>query len=129
VRRFILKGKRAVETENIFTCADMISADYYDKYGNDAQTLIYIIRQNFRYYKEIFVQIDNIDIELNDDRNEASVEIEGEVVGLNKKEEREKILEREKGTLKIRLIKEEKKWKILEVESFEPTTIMGQNIS
>lgn len=129
LRKFILKGKQAVESKNIFTCANMISKDYHDKYGNDRQSLIYATKEAFGYYSKISVHIDNMDIQLSDSKDEASVEIVALVVGQTQQDNAEKILEGEKGRFRVKLIKEEKVWKVLELEFFEPITIMGQNIS
>lgn len=130
VRRFILQGKKAVESKNILTCANMISKDYQDKYGNDKQGLIYIAKEVFGYYKSIFVHVDEMEIELDDSKKEADVEIVALVEGLTQKNNAEKILEGEKGRFKVRLIKEDRRWQVLELEFFEaPITIMGQSIS
>ncbi len=37
------------------------------------------------------------------------------------------ILEAQKGKFKVKLIKEDNKWRVLEVESFDPITLLGQN--
>ncbi len=128
VRKFILKGKRAVESQSLLTCVEMISDDYKDKYSNDKQTLIYLTREIFRYYKELFIQIDKMDVKLDEDKLHASVELEGMIIGLNKKGEKENILEKEHGKLKLKLIKQDKRWQLLEVEDFQTTTLMGKNI-
>lgn len=129
VRRFILQGKKAVESKNILTCANMISKDYQDKYGNDKQSLIYIAKEVFGYYKSIFVHIDEIDIEIDDSKKMANVEIVALVVGQTQQDNVEKILEGEKGRFRVRLIKEDRKWQVVELEFFEPITIMGQSVS
>ena len=129
VRRFILQGKKAVETKNILACTEMISPDYHDKYGNDRQSLIYTAREVFGYYADIFVHIENIDIKLDDSKTEADVEVVALVVGRAQNNNTEKMFEGEKGRVKVRLVKKDKKWRLLELEFFEPITIMGQNIS
>lgn len=129
VRRFILQGERAVESKNILTCANMISKDYQDKYGNDKQSLIYIAKEVFGYYKSIFVHIDGMEIEIDDSQKMANVEIVALVVGQTQANNAEKILEGEKGRFRVRLIKEDRKWRVVELEFFEPITIMGQDIS
>ncbi len=129
VRKFILRGKKVVEAKNILACADMISTSYRDKYGNDRQTLIYAAKEFFNYYKNIFVNITSIDIKLDDSKIQASVEIVALVIGQSQQDNTEKILEGERGRFRIKLIKEEKKWYLLELEFFEPIPIMGENIS
>lgn len=130
VSRFILQGKKAVESKNILTCANMISKDYYDKYGNDKQSLIYIAKEVFGYYKSIFVHIGEMEIEIDDSKKMANVEIIALVVGQTQQDNAERILEGEKGRFRVRLIKEDRRWQVLELEFFQtPITIMGQSIS
>lgn len=129
VRNFILQGKRAVESKNIFACAAMISVEYRDKYGNDRGSLIYITRQAFDYYESFFINIESMDIALEEDKKRADVFIVALVLGQTQNNNSERILEGEKGKFRVRLIKEAKKWRLLEVEFFGPVTLMGQNIS
>jgi len=129
LRRFILKGKRAVEEKNIFACADMISKDYSDKYGNDRQGLIYAVQEVFNYYKRIFVHIEAIKIKFDDFKTSADVEIVALVIGYTHQNNAEKILEGEKGRFRIKLDKIDKKWYLSEAEFLESITIMGQNIT
>lgn len=129
VRKFILKGKKAAESKDIFTCADMISSQYHDKYGNDRQSLIYASKEAFTYYKNIFIHIENMDIKLDDSKKEASVEIVALVIGQTQDNKAEKIIEADKARSRVRLIKENKKWQLLEIEFFETITVMGQNIT
>jgi hypothetical protein len=129
IRKFILQGKRAAEARDILACAAMISTRYQDKYGNDRQNLIYSAKEFFNYYRQIFVNIESMEIEIDDTKMQASVEIMALVVGQTQESKSEKILEGEKGRFRIRLVKEDKKWHLLELEFFEPVTIMGQEIS
>lgn len=129
VRKFVTHIERAVENEDMFACIGAISDDYRDKFGNDKQTLIYLARETFRYYKNIFVQIDKMDIILSEDKKEAGVRVSGLILGLNNSGNKEIILEKEQGELKIKLIKKENRWQLLEVESFQPLSIMGKGIS
>ena len=124
-----MQARKAVETKNILSCAEMISSDYHDKYGNDRQSLLYVFKEVFGYYRQILVHIESMEIALSDSKTEASVEIVALAVGRTQQNSTEKILEGEKGRLKIKLIKENKKWHLREAESFEPITIMGENIS
>lgn len=129
LRKFILQGKKAVVSKNIFTCADMISISYHDKYGNDRQSLIYATKEFFGYYKKILINIESMDIKLDDSKTQASIEITALVVGQNNQNNMEKILEGERSRFRVKLVKEEKKWHLLELEFFESISIMGQNIS
>jgi len=129
VRKFVLQGKKVIEAKNILGLTQLIADDYHDKYGNDRQTLLYIFREVFGYYSQILVHIESIEVSLDDSKTSASVEILALVIGKTAQNNTEKILEGEKGAIKLRLIKEEKIWKLQGVESFEAMTIMGQNIS
>ncbi|MEW6169982.1 MAG: hypothetical protein AB1472_00230 [Candidatus Omnitrophota bacterium] len=128
VQKFVLQGKRALEKQDILACIGMISDDYKDKYANDKQTLIYLTRETFRYYQELFIQIDKMDIKLEQDKLNASIEIEGIIFGLNKGGQKEFILEKEQGKLMLKLIKQDKRWQLLEIKDFKPITLMGQGI-
>ena len=129
VRKFVLQGKKVIEAKNILGLTQLIADDYHDKYGNDRQTLLYIFREVFGYYSQILVHIESIEVSLDDSKTSASVEILALVIGKTAQNNTEKILEGDKGAIKLRLIKEEKIWKLQGVESFEAMTIMGQNIS
>jgi hypothetical protein len=129
VYKFILRGKRAVESGDILTCTDMISTQYQDKYGNDRQSVILIAKEAFTYYKKIFVHIDSMEIKFDDSKKQADVEIVAMVLGQTQSDNAEKILEGEKGRFRVKLIKEERVWMVSEFEFFEPITVMGQNIS
>lgn len=129
VRKFILRGKKAVEQKNIFICSDMISTNYQDKYGNGRQEVLYIAKELFSYYQNILINIEKMDIKLQEAKDKADIEIVALVVGQSKEKTTERILEGERGRFRARLIKEEKGWKLLELEFFEPLRIMGQDIS
>jgi len=129
VRKFILRGKRAVETKDILTCADMIALDYKDKYGNTRESLIYIAKEAFAYYKDILTSIEKMDIQLNPAKDQASVEIVAMVLCRSKAEKLENIFEGEKGRFRVKLIKEDKKWHLQEAEFLEEVTLMGQKIA
>ncbi len=128
VRRFILEGKRSAESKNILACANLISKEYSDKYNNDRQTLIYIAREVFAYYKTIIIGVDKMDIRLDQSKTRAEVEIVALVLCQSKDNKSEKIFEGERGRFRVKLIKEKGKWQLLEVELLEKMTIMGQTI-
>jgi hypothetical protein len=129
VRKFILRGRQAAESKNILACAGMISTKYHDKYGNDRQSLIYLGRRVFDYYKTIFVHIASMDIKLDDSKKNATVELGGQVVFENQQNNKERIFEGESGRGRIKLIKEGRSWLLLEIEFVEPITVMGQHIA
>jgi len=127
-----MRGKKAVEAKNLLTCANMVSTDYKDKYGNDRQSLIYATKTFFTYYKDIFIHIEKIEIMLDETKTQADVEIVALIVGRSKDNVSEKILEGlegERDRFKIRLVKEEKQWRLLEIEFFEPLHIMGREVA
>jgi heme exporter protein D len=128
VRKFILQGKHAVESKDILTCTNMISQSYHDRYGNDRSSLIYAAKEFFAYYSKVFINIERMDIKLDDRKTQADLEIVALMIGQTQQNSMEKILEGEKGKAGIKLIKEENKWKLAEVEFYEQITIMGQNI-
>jgi hypothetical protein len=129
VRKFILNGKRCLEAKDIFSCAGMVSKNYHDKYGNDRDSLIYAAKEACAYYKDILIQIESMEIVLNNSKTEAEVEITALAVCKTQNNTPEKILQGDKGRFKVRLAKENKRWKLVELEFYEPITIMGQNIS
>jgi len=129
IRKFILRGRQAAEAKNILACADMVAANYHDKYGNDRQSLIYVGRRVFDYYKTIFVSIRSMDIKLDDSKKNASVEFTGQVIFETTENNKERIFEGESGQGRIKLIKEGRLWLLLEIEFLEPVTVMGQNIA
>ena len=128
VRKFILQGKHVVMSKNLLTCANMISQSYHDRYGNDRSSLIYAAKEFFAYYRKIFINIERMDIKLNGTKTQADVEIVALMIGKSQQNSTEKILEGEKGKARVRLIKEENKWKLAELDFYEQITIMGQNI-
>lgn len=129
VKKFIMQGAKAVGEKNLLTCSNMVSNNYHDKYGNDHQSLIYFTREFFLYYKDVLVHIESMDIKLDESKTQAGVELVALVIGKTKSDTQDKILEGQKGRFRLKLIKEEKKWRLLELEFFEPINIMGQNIS
>ena len=128
IKKFILHSKKVIESRNTLACGNIISGDYSDKHGNTRESLLYTAREMFRYYDDMFVSIEKVDITLDDAKQKADVELTALVVSQTKDKE-ERILEGEKGKFRIRLIKEEDKWRLLELEFFQPIRAMGHNIS
>jgi hypothetical protein len=129
VRKFILKGVSAVERQDILTCASMISLKYHDTYGNDRPSALYNAKEFFSYYKKIMVDIESMDITFNEDKTEAGVEMVAFVLCRTRQDTAEKIFEGEKGRIRVKLIKEDNQWHVLEIEFLEKLSIMGQKIS
>ncbi len=129
MHKFIRQAERVVEKKNLFVCVNMISNDYADNFGNDRQSLTYLIKEIFGYYRKLFIRIEKIEIELGEEQGRAHAEILASVIGEARDNSREKIMEGERGKLKIRLKKEEREWKLLEVESFDALRIMGESVT
>lgn len=129
MRKFILRGKNAFEAKNILACADMLSGQYQDKYGNTRSSLIYAAREFFKYYQALLVNIENIEIKFQDSKEKAEVEITALLIGKTNQNTQERFFEGERGRFRVRLIKEDKRWQLLEMEFLESLTIMGQNVT
>lgn len=128
IRKFIQQGKKAVESKNMFSCADLVSMGYQDKYGNDRQGIIFAAKEVFDYYRQISVNIKSMEIKLNDSKTQADLEMRVSLSGWVQ-DKLEKILEGENERIRLRLVKEDKKWHLLELEFHGPVMIMEQNIN
>ncbi len=128
IKKFINRGKRAVEACDILASANVISRSYQDKYGNQKQTLVYVIKNVYSRYSPIFIDIQNMDIKINQDNLGAAVEIKALVIGENRQNAKEKILEGEKGRFRLSLVKEEGKWLVVEIEFLESLPLVEQAI-
>lgn len=129
VKRVILAGRRAIEARDIFACAEMTSRQYHDTYGNDRSSIIYIGKNVFDYYPTIIIYIESMDISVSKDRTRADVRVQATAVGKSRDDRQENILEKGKGHFLVRLAKEDKKWRVTELEFFDPVGIMGQEVS
>ncbi|MCM8801139.1 MAG: hypothetical protein NC912_03895 [Candidatus Omnitrophica bacterium] len=128
VRRFIFKGKRALEKKDILTCAQLISLNYKDKYGNNRDSLIGITKEFFAYYKEITLAIEKMDIYFNQTKDTAKVELLVLAICRRREGINESLFEGEKGKVCLRLVKEDKAWQLKEIEFLEELKIMGERI-
>lgn len=129
VRKFIRQGKKVVEAKDILAASVMISESYQDKYSNDRASLLYGAKEFFQYYKSILIHIEKIEIKLDDSKDKASAEIQAIIIGQSAVKGTEKILEGGRDRFRVKLIKEDKKWKLLELEFFQPLKIMGFDIA
>lgn len=129
MRRFILQGKNAFEAKNIFSCASMVADTYQDKYGNDRRGLIFAAKNFFSYYQSIFINIEKMEIKLSESRDKAEVDIVALVLCRLNDNTAENIFEKEKGRFMVKLTKENRKWKLQEIEFLEEVSVMGQKIS
>lgn len=129
VRKFILQGKKAVQERNILSCASMVAYAYADKYGNDRQGLLFAAKNLFSYYQDIFIKINNLEIKINKSRNEAEVNITASILCRLPDNTAEHIFEKEEGKFLVRLSKEDKGWKLQEIEFLEDVSVMGQKVS
>lgn len=131
VKKFIMTGKARVEKKNILGLSAMVSYNYRDKYANDRATLIYGAKSFVSYYKDLFINIESIDIKLNEAKTEADVEVIALIIGRTGQGASETImegLEGEKDRFRLKLIKEEDGWKLLEMEFLQPINVMGETI-
>jgi len=131
VRKFILRGKACVEKKNLLGLSDIISYNYSDKYGNDRSTIIYGAKNFVSYYKDIFINIESMDIKLNGTKTEADVEVVALIIGRTETGKSDTImqgLEGEKDRFRLRLIKVEDGWKVIELEFLQPINVMGETI-
>lgn len=131
IRKFIMTGKARIEKRNILGLSDMVSFNYKDKYGNDRSTLVYGAKNFISYYKDVFINIEGIDIELNESKTEADVEVTALIIGRTGQGASETIgqgLEGEKDKFRLKLIKEEDGWKLLDLEFLQPINVMGETI-
>lgn len=129
VREFILQGKKALEAKDILTCTALVSDTYQDKYGNDRQSLLFATKNFFSYYQGIFIQIEEIEIELSEAKDQAEVNMVALILCKLEDNTADHLFEKEKGSFIARLVKEEKKWKLKEIEFLEEISVMGQRIS
>jgi hypothetical protein len=127
IHRFISKAEKAVETENLITCTGMVSKNYQDKYGNGYEDILAIAHEFFNYYKEISIKINKTTLTFNPAKTECNVEIYAQVIGKNSSGAEEMILDAEKDHFRVKLNKEDKKWKLTEFEFYETVNIMGGN--
>lgn len=128
IRRFILKGKRALEKKDILTCAQLVSLNYKDKYGNNHDSLIGITKEVFAYYKEITIVIEKMDIYFNETKDTAKVELLVLAVCRRSGGMSESLFEGDKGKVRLELVKEDNAWQLKEIEFLEELTIMGERV-
>src|SRR3989338_2175666 len=110
IRKFIMTGKARIEKKNILGLSDMVSYNYKDKYGNDRSTLVYGAKNFVSYYKDVFINIESVGIKL------------------KKTETIRQGREGEKDKFRLKLIKEEDGWKLLDLEFLQPVNVMGETI-
>lgn len=131
IKKFIMTGKARIEKKNILGISDMVSFNYKDKYGNDRAAIVYGAKGFVSYYKDVFINIESVDIKLNGAKTEADVEVVALIIGRTGGGTSETImqgLEGEKDKFRMRLIKEEDGWKLLELEFLQPVNVMGEAI-
>ena len=131
IRKFIMTGKARIEKKNILGLSDMVSYNYKDKYGNDRSTLVYGAKNFVSYYKDVFINIESVGIKLNEAATEADVEVIALIIGRTGQGASETImqgLEGEKDKFRLKLIKEEDGWKLLDLEFLQPVNVMGETI-
>lgn len=115
LKRTIYKAKRHTERENILGLTGYISREYSDELGNDKQTLLLIAKTFFKEYRNILILIDALEIAI--DENDATTNIEATVYWQEKSSEN---IIYDTLKVKARFKKEERHWRLIELEFFEP---------
>ena len=139
IKKFIMTGKARIEKKNLLGISDMVSFNYKDKYGNDRSTIVYGVKSFVSYYKDVFINIESVEIKLNEAKTEADVEVIALIIGRTMKQENRDTsqkgcvpvmqgLEGEKDKFRLKLVKEEDGWKLLELEFLQPLNVMGETI-
>ncbi|MDD4879185.1 MAG: hypothetical protein PHR22_01860 [Candidatus Omnitrophica bacterium] len=131
IKKFIMTGKARIEKKNLLGISDMVSFDYKDKYGNDRAALVFGVKSFASYYKDVFINIESVDIKLNEAKTEADVEVVALIIGRTGQGTSETImqgLEGEKDKFRLKLVKEENGWKLVDLEFLQPVNVMGETI-
>ncbi len=131
IKKFIMTGKARLEKKNLLGISDMVSFNYKDKYGNDRSAIVFGAKSFVSYYKDIFINIESVDIKLNGAKTEADVEVVALIIGRTGQGASETImqgLEGEKDKFRLKLVKEKDGWKLLEMEFLQPVNVMGETI-
>lgn len=131
IKKFIMTGKTRIEKKNILGLSDMVSYNYKDRYGNDRSTLVFGAKNFVSYYKDVLINIESIDIKLDETKTEADVEVVALIIGRTGQGASDTImqgLEGEKDRFRLKLIKEEDGWKLLDLEFLQPINVMGETI-
>ena len=81
IKKFIMTGKARLEKKNLLGISDMVSFNYKDKYGNDRSAIVFGAKSFVSYYKDIFINIESVDIKLNGAKTEADVEVVALIIG------------------------------------------------
>ncbi len=115
LKRAIYKAKRFAERENIIGLTNHISLNYYDEFGNDRRSLLFITKSFFDEYKNILILIDTLEIKI--EGEDAIVHIEAIVYW---QENVSSDIIYDTVEVKAGFKKEQKRWKIIELEFFEP---------
>lgn len=124
VRHFIAKAEKIMEDRNTVACTDLVAKNYQDKYGNNYEDVIATAHEFFNYYREISIKINKMTITFNEAKTESNLEIYAQVIAKDASGTEEKILDGEKDRFRLKLNKEDKKWKLTEIEFYEKIDIM-----
>lgn len=125
IKRLIFSAARAIEKEDLLRLNNYISFDYYDKYGNNRRSLIFLSQRIFYEYEDITVQIKELEIEVEVDNLDAQAQIEamGKARIATKTQEKNPL---EYDIIKFKVYfkkQEDNKWKVIELEYLEPGEI------
>jgi hypothetical protein len=127
IKRIIYAAKKATEREDLFKCLSFVSIDYSDRYGNNYRSLMLIGQRVFDIYDNIAIGIRQLSISLDSDT--ATAEVESTAVAKNVEDKEINIFETETIKFLIYFKKEQKHWKVIELDFLEPRDplyIMGK---
>jgi hypothetical protein len=122
VKRLIYSGKRAIEKEDLLKCSSYLSFDYTDEYGNDRRSLLFAAKTAFNDYNRIFINITKLEIEVID--LGALAEIEAVGYGQRAGTTEQAPMEYDEIKVNVRLKKEKKAWKVIELEFLESDNVL-----
>jgi len=116
VKRVISKGERAIEKKDIVGSISFISPEYLDSLGNDRRNLIFLAEKLFQEYQDIFIHIESLSVEVNQEEL-AKVKFIAKVM-VSKQGKTKEDLSIEKGSERflVTFRKEAGKWKVFRAE-------------
>jgi len=116
VRKVIASFERVAEAENLLKCMSHISKDYSDEMGFDYRSAMFLGRDIFNTYDNIFIHVKGLKIELRD--KEAKATFVATVFATRSGTQQRKNLLRERGSDRfiVTFRKEDGGWKVLSSE-------------
>ena len=116
VRKVIASFERVAEAENLRKCMSHISKDYSDEMGFDYRSAMFLGRDIFNTYDDIFIHVKGLKIEVKD--KEAKATFVATVFAARSGTQQREDLLRERGSDRfvVTFRKEEGGWKVLSSE-------------